>query len=57
MNDDPLFVDPGNGKFHIMGSSRVIDKADPDATLAVYIDGDARPQGERRDIGADEFTP
>lgn len=57
MNADPMFVDPGNGTFHIMGGSPVIDKADPDATLAVDIDGDARPQGGRRDIGADEFTP
>lgn len=57
VNVDPKYADPGDGNFHITGSSRVINQADPDATLAVDIDGDARPQGGQRDIGADEFTP
>jgi len=56
MNVDPLF-DPDQGNFRITGSSMVINQADPDATLAVDIDGDARPQGGRRDIGADESIP
>ncbi len=37
-----------------MTSSSAKDAADPTATFAVDIDGDARPRGAARDIGADE---
>ncbi len=57
LNSDPLFVNAAQGNFHLTGSSPVIDQADPNATLAVDIDGNPRPQGGRRDIGADEYTP
>ncbi len=51
----PQFVDVSGGNFHLMGTSPVKDKADPAATLATDIDGDARPQGAGKDQGADEF--
>lgn len=52
-------VDPGfgPGDFHLQSTSPLINQADPNATLGIDIDGDARPQGGRRDIGADEYTP
>lgn len=52
---DPLFVDPAHNNFHLQVASPVRDVADPAATLAVDIDGDTRPQGARRDMGADEI--
>jgi hypothetical protein len=52
---DPLFVDPAHDNFHLQIASPVRDAADPAATLAVDIDGDARPQGPARDMGADEI--
>lgn len=57
INMDPLFVDALNGDFHLMTSSPCRDKADPAATITVDIDGDARPQGSRSDMGADEVVP
>lgn len=42
---------------HLKTASPVKDLADPSATLPVDIDGDTRPQGPRRDMGADEITP
>lgn len=54
INHDPLFVSlPQN--FHLMSTSPARDAADPAATIADDIDGDARPQGPRRDMGADEI--
>jgi Right handed beta helix region len=53
---DPLFVDPTSGNFHLQAASRARDTADPDATLAVDIDGDLRPHDGRSDMGADEVT-
>lgn len=52
---DPLFVDPVHNNFHLQLASPARDAADPAATLAVDIDGDARPQGAGRDMGADEI--
>lgn len=51
----PLFVDPVHNNFHLQVSSPARDAADPAATLAVDIDGDFRPQGAGRDMGADEI--
>jgi hypothetical protein len=42
---------------HLMAGSPMIDAADPAATLAIDFDGNKRPQGEARDIGADEWMP
>jgi hypothetical protein len=51
----PQFVDAAHNNFHLQVSSPVRDAADPAATLAVDIDGDSRPQGAGRDMGADEI--
>lgn len=54
INADPMFMDAAQGNFHLMATSPAKDMADPNATLNIDIDGDVRPQGSRRDIGADE---
>jgi hypothetical protein len=55
LSSDPQFVDPAHDNFHLQVSSPARDAADPAAALAVDIDGDTRPQGARRDMGADEI--
>jgi hypothetical protein len=52
---DPQFVDTLRQDFHLRATSPVRDAADPAATLATDIDGDDRPQGAGRDLGADEI--
>ncbi len=52
---NPMFVNAASD-FHLMASSPAIDMADPAATEVVDFEGDARPRGNARDIGADE-TP
>lgn len=52
---DPLFVDPQHSNFHLQAGSPMRGLADPAATLAVDIDGEVRPQGAGRDMGADEI--
>jgi hypothetical protein len=54
VNADPLFVDPARSNFHLQATSPAKDAADPAATTNIDIDGDARPQGSGRDMGADE---
>lgn len=55
VNGNPTFV--SGTDYHLMATSDGVDDADPDATLGVDADGDLRPQGGRRDIGADEVRP
>lgn len=55
LSSAPLFLDPVHNNFHLQVSSPARDAADPAATLAVDIDGDFRPQGAGRDMGADEI--
>jgi hypothetical protein len=57
INLDPMFVSPLQSNFHLKTTSPAKDVADPAATLADDIDGDTRPQGSRRDMGADEIKP
>ncbi len=52
--DDPGFVDPGAGDYHIAPGSGAIDTG-VDAGVAVDIDGEPRPSGAGYDIGADEL--
>jgi len=54
INADPLFVSLLQN-FHLMRTSPARDAADPAATIADDVDGDPRPQGSRRDMGADEI--
>jgi hypothetical protein len=55
INLDPMFAGPTQGNFHLMNSSPCKDAADPASTISDDIDGDTRPQGPRRDMGADEI--
>jgi hypothetical protein len=55
INVDPMFANAAQNNFHLMPTSPAKDVADPAATLAEDVDGDARPQGARRDMGADEI--
>jgi len=57
INVDPQFVDAASRNVHLMTASPAKDVADSAATLAVDIDGDLRPQGTARDMGADEVVP
>lgn len=57
ISTDPQFVNAAQKNYHILSGSPCKDAADPAASLAVDIDGDARPQGLRSDIGADEYKP
>jgi hypothetical protein len=43
--------------YHLMPTSEGVDEADPNATLMTDFDGDPRPQGTARDMGADEVVP
>jgi hypothetical protein len=55
INMPPMFVNAAQGDFHLARSSPAKDVADPAATLPDDVDGDTRPQGPRRDMGADEI--
>lgn len=50
---DPMFVDAGNGDYHIAYASAAID-AGVDAGVDRDVDNDPRPQGDGFDIGVDE---
>lgn len=54
ISDDPRFVDPGNGDYHIQPNSIVVDKGTNDGTPVTDIDGNVRPSGLGVDIGVDE---
>ncbi|MGE3454983.1 MAG: right-handed parallel beta-helix repeat-containing protein [Kofleriaceae bacterium] len=57
INQDPQFIAPAQGNFHLASTSPAKDVADPAATLSFDVDGEARPQGAGRDMGADEIVP
>jgi len=54
--DNPVFVNPGAGDYHIGPDSAAID-AGVDAGVTVDIDGEPRPSDAGYDIGADEYWP
>ena len=51
----PAYVDEGGGDYHITPASAARNAADPSATMDHDGDGDHRPRGPARDIGADEI--
>jgi len=53
--DDPAFVDPDKGDYHIAAASAAVDAGVP-AGITTDIDCEARPVGTGYDIGADEFS-
>ena len=56
-NQDPLFVAPAVGDFHLRAGSPAIDKAIPIEGVTYDFDRQARPYGPAPDIGAGEFWP
>ena len=52
--DDPAFVDPNNGDYHILNTSAAVD-AGISVNITEDIDGDSRPYDSGYDIGADEI--
>ncbi len=56
-NVDPLLTSLPNKDFHLLAGSPAIDAADPAAGLSTDIEGTARPQGTRLDLGAFERKP
>jgi hypothetical protein len=54
---DPQCVNAAGGNFHLTSSSPCRNAADPDASLAVDVDGDPRREGNAPDMGADEVVP
>lgn len=54
--DDPAFVNPDAGDYHISSSSAARD-AGVNAGVNEDIDGDTRPVGIGYDLGADEYAP
>jgi hypothetical protein len=54
INLEPMWIDPMRNDFHIQTLSPAVDAADPRSTLSSDVDGEPRPRGKARDMGADE---
>lgn len=54
LDADPAFASAAQHDYHLAATSPCKDAADPAATLDIDIDGDHRPRGPARDMGADE---
>jgi uncharacterized repeat protein (TIGR01451 family) len=52
--DNPAFVNPDAGDYHIGANSAAMD-AGVDVSVTTDIDGDPRPMGHGYDVGADEL--
>ena len=55
ISEDPLFMDPAGGDYHLDVASPCIDVG-TDAGVYDDIDDETRPQGYGFDMGADEYT-
>ncbi len=58
INLDPLFVDPGNGDYHLQSTSLCIDYGDPDTDISDYetdLDGNPRIRNVIIDMGVYEY--
>lgn len=57
--DELRFVSPDNAPYNykVQAGSSAIDKATTASPVAVDFEGDARPQGAEKDVGADEYKP
>jgi len=56
IRQDPLFIDPDNGDFHLASESPCVNAGTSENAPDEDIDGDQRPQVAGYDIGADEFV-
>ena len=58
LHEDPRFVDPAGGDFHLRTDSPCVHQGDPGTGLTLDFEGDARPLpgGDWYDVGADEST-
>lgn len=61
IDEDPLFIDPTNGDYHLKSNSPCIDMGTNNTVLYPTlpdndIDGDFRPLGAGYDMGADEYV-
>ncbi len=54
---DPHFVNADSFDFHLEASSPAIDTGSADRAPKMDFEGNLRPQGDKVDIGAYEFTP
>jgi Right handed beta helix region len=54
-----LFAEPEQApyNYHLLVGSSAIDQSTTTSTVTVDADGDTRPQGAQKDIGADEYKP
>ena len=52
---DPLFADAASGDYHLTDGSPCVDTGTADGAPDTDFEGDARPQGDGYDMGADEF--
>ena len=53
---NPLFVGSGSGDYHLSASSPCIDAGTADGAPTDDYEGDARPQDQAVDVGADEYV-
>jgi parallel beta-helix repeat protein len=56
ISDDPRFVDPKNGDYHLRCDSPVIDMGTREGAPLTDFDDEPRPQGSTVDMGADEYS-